>query len=97
MLAKNKINPKRNIILSNIETYMKPIVRQLEEKYGGNWKYHPFMGWECEQLNMLAHYTNEGYDMEGNPLSSPLSFKPIRVYGNGNRGQIEKSSPKRTN
>lgn len=65
-----------------------PIVRQLEEKYGGEWKYIRWSGtWECEELDMHACYVVEGYDMNGNPVSSPLSFKPLRIYGNGKRGE----------
>lgn len=64
---------------------MKPIVRQLEEVYGGKWEYMPFYGWKCEELDMFAHYTSSGYDVLGNPIKS--LFNNPKVYGNGKRGE----------
>lgn len=64
----------------------KSIKSKLEKKYGGNWIYMPFYGWYCEEKNMNAYRTVEGYDMNGNPL--PTIFNLIRVYGNGKNGEI---------
>ena len=36
---------------------------------------------------MNAHYTTEGYDVNGEPTTNPLIFKPLHVYGNGKRGE----------
>ena len=77
----------------NIKRRTLPIVRQLENKYGGKWEYFPFSGWGCEELKMLAHYVYEGgYDIDGNPMYDDTKLfigllKPIRVYGNGKRGE----------
>ena len=68
-----------------------PIVRQLENKYGGKWTYYPFSGWGCDKPKMLAHYVYEGgYDINGNPMEENKllsAFKALRVYGNGKNGE----------
>ena len=56
------------------------VTQQLAEHYGGKWKYN-FQAciWECPELDMHAMYT--GSD------DTPRYFQPIRVYGNGKRGE----------
>jgi len=62
---------------------VKSIVKQLEEKYGGKWKYIPFASmWVCDELNLMACYVAEGgYDMDGNYIPVPEIFKRLTVYG----------------
>jgi len=61
----------------------KPIIRQLEEKYGGKWGYirdFPNGTWECEKKGLTAHYVaNGGYDMNGNYVQPMIST--MYVYG----------------
>lgn len=66
----------------------KPIVRQLEDKYGGKWQYYPFIGWGCDEPKMKAYYVFEGgYDINGNPMEENKLLKALRVYGNGKNGE----------
>lgn len=85
---KNGNSPIFGVRRSDLKT---PIVRQLENKYGGKWTYYPFSGWKCNEPKMFAHYVYEGgYDINGNSMEENklLSvFKALRVYGNGKNGE----------
>ena len=80
--------PKSGVRRRTLKT---PIVRQLENKYGGKWIYHPFSVWECNEPKMLACYVYEGgYDINGNPMEENKllrTFKALRIYGNGKNGE----------
>jgi len=65
---------------------MKTITKQLEEKYGGKWKYirNRFAGgrWFCKELDAMAYYVaHGGYDVNGEYV--PPILQNIFVYGIG--------------
>lgn len=66
---------------------MKSITKQLEEEFGGKWKYirsnFPNGHWECEEKNAHAWYVADGgYDVNG--CYMPSRFPPaMYVYGLG--------------
>ncbi len=64
----------------------KSINKQLNEKFGGYWKYIPFQSmWICEELDAMACYIAEGgYDMNGDYIPVPRIFKRLTIYGLNN-------------
>ncbi len=72
----------------------KSITKQLEEKYGGKWKYSRSSHiWYCDELEMIAHYVYQGgYDIDGDMIENNITKKlssldTIQVYGNGKNGE----------
>lgn len=63
------------------------ITKQLEEKFGGKWKYlrvgFPNGIWKSEEKNARAYYVaTGGYDLNGEYV--PSLFPILYVYGLGN-------------
>lgn len=60
-----------------------PIVKQLNKKFGGKWKYVPFQSiWLLENSDAMACYVADGgYDMDGNYQPVPHIFKKLTIYG----------------
>lgn len=61
----------------------KAINKQLNESFGGYWKYIPFQSmWVCDEFDAIAYYVAEGgYDMNGDYTPVPFSFSRLTVYG----------------
>lgn len=72
------------------------IVKQLEQKYGGKWKYTINYGWECLDKDMHGIKFHQcGYGIDGEPLPMNNIFKklqPISIFEKDKR--IDEFYPK---